>query len=156
MEKKTAYSYMVFLNSLTHSLSLLLTYEAEMWLYCRTTYMPMSYLYGKRIQGPITPLVLSLRKEIHPIPFKDINWNKQRNNCCKVSTFLKTLKLNLATCFGSEGVYIHVSICRRTCTIHIHFYKMFYGIPFTTLVSLSLNTGHFPNYEGDRLTELLN
>ncbi|CAH1441269.1 unnamed protein product [Lactuca virosa] len=59
-----------------------LFHPAEMWCYCRTTYMPMSYLYGKRIQGPITPLVLSLRKEIHPIPFEDINWNKQRNNCC--------------------------------------------------------------------------
>ncbi|KAI3740837.1 hypothetical protein L2E82_31311 [Cichorium intybus] len=58
-------------------------HPAEMWCYCRTTYMPMSYLYGKRIQGPITPLVSSLRKEIHPTPFAEINWNKQRNNCCK-------------------------------------------------------------------------
>ncbi|KAI3829346.1 hypothetical protein L1987_03466 [Smallanthus sonchifolius] len=58
-------------------------HPAEMWCYCRTTYMPMSYLYGKRIQGPITQLVLSLRKEIHPTLFEDINWNKQRNNCCK-------------------------------------------------------------------------
>nr|KAJ0228288.1 hypothetical protein LSAT_V11C100030420 [Lactuca sativa] len=49
--------------------------------------MPMSYLYGKRIQRPIKPLVLSLRKEIHPIPFKDINWNKQRNNCCKENLY---------------------------------------------------------------------
>ncbi|KAJ0946680.1 putative terpenoid cyclases/protein prenyltransferase alpha-alpha toroid [Helianthus annuus] len=39
---------------------------AEMWCYCRTTYMPMSYLYGKRIQGPITPLVSALQKESTP------------------------------------------------------------------------------------------
>ncbi|KAI3740612.1 hypothetical protein L2E82_31080 [Cichorium intybus] len=58
-------------------------HPAEMWCYCRTTYMPMSYLYGKRIHGPITPLVSSLRKEIHSTPFEEINWNKQRNNCCK-------------------------------------------------------------------------
>ncbi|PWA92682.1 squalene cyclase [Artemisia annua] len=57
--------------------------RAEMWCYCRTTYMPMSYLYGNRIQGPITQLVISLRKEIHLTPYEDINWNKQRNNCCK-------------------------------------------------------------------------
>ncbi|KAL7617668.1 hypothetical protein Lser_V15G02878 [Lactuca serriola] len=58
-------------------------HPAEMWCYCRTTYMPMSYLYGKRVQGPITPLVSSLRKEIYPTAFEHINWNKQRNNCCK-------------------------------------------------------------------------
>ncbi|KAK9057978.1 hypothetical protein SSX86_022818 [Deinandra increscens subsp. villosa] len=58
-------------------------HPAEMWCYCRTTYMPMSYLYGKRIQGPITHLVLSLREEIHGNLFDDINWNEQRNNCCK-------------------------------------------------------------------------
>ncbi|KAI3741565.1 hypothetical protein L1987_59239 [Smallanthus sonchifolius] len=54
-----------------------------MWCYCRTTYMPMSYLYGRKFHGPITDLVLQLRQEIHSIPYHDINWNKQRNNCCK-------------------------------------------------------------------------
>ncbi|KAI7757915.1 hypothetical protein M8C21_033608 [Ambrosia artemisiifolia] len=62
-------------------------HPAEMWCYCRTTYMPMSYLYGKRIQGPITHLVLSLREEIHRTPYVDINWDKQRNNCCKEDLF---------------------------------------------------------------------
>lgn len=54
-----------------------------MWCYCRTTYMPMSYLYERKYHGPITDLVLNLRQEIYPIPYEDINWNKQRHNCCK-------------------------------------------------------------------------
>nr|XP_043609057.1 dammarenediol II synthase-like [Erigeron canadensis] len=58
-------------------------HPAEMWCYCRTTYMPMSYLYGKRFQGPITNIVLSLREEIHCTSFDSIDWNAQRNNCCK-------------------------------------------------------------------------
>ncbi|XP_074333721.1 dammarenediol II synthase-like isoform X2 [Apium graveolens] len=58
-------------------------HPANMWCYCRTTYMPMSYLYGRKYHGPITDLVLKLRKEIHPIPYEDINWNNQRHNCCK-------------------------------------------------------------------------
>ncbi|KAL1834019.1 hypothetical protein ACET3Z_003670 [Daucus carota] len=58
-------------------------HPAKMWCYCRTTYMPMSYLYGKKYHGPITDLVLELRQEIHPIPYEDIDWNKQRHNCCK-------------------------------------------------------------------------
>ncbi|XP_063941883.1 dammarenediol II synthase-like isoform X3 [Daucus carota subsp. sativus] len=58
-------------------------HPAKMWCYCRTTYMPMSYLYGKKYHGTITDLVLELRQEIHPIPYEDIDWNKQRHNCCK-------------------------------------------------------------------------
>nr|XP_017234765.1 PREDICTED: dammarenediol II synthase-like isoform X1 [Daucus carota subsp. sativus]XP_017234838.1 PREDICTED: dammarenediol II synthase-like isoform X2 [Daucus carota subsp. sativus] len=58
-------------------------HPAKMWCYCRTTYMPMSYLYGRKYHGPITDLVLELRQEIHPIPYEDIDWNKQRHNCCK-------------------------------------------------------------------------
>ncbi|GKC00084.1 dammarenediol II synthase-like protein, partial [Tanacetum coccineum] len=58
-------------------------HPAKMWCYCRTTYMPMSYLYGRKFHGPITDLVLQLRQEIHPIPYHEINWNKQRHNCCK-------------------------------------------------------------------------
>ncbi|KAI3680965.1 hypothetical protein L6452_35745 [Arctium lappa] len=62
-------------------------HPAKMWCYCRTAYMPMSYLYGKKVQGPITDLVLQLRQEIHRIPYDEINWNKHRHNCCKEDLF---------------------------------------------------------------------
>ncbi|GFP81152.1 dammarenediol ii synthase [Phtheirospermum japonicum] len=58
-------------------------HPAKMWCYCRTTYMPMSYLYGKKYHGPITDLVLSLRQEIHVKPYDQIDWNKARHDCCK-------------------------------------------------------------------------
>ncbi|KAA8519488.1 hypothetical protein F0562_013744 [Nyssa sinensis] len=63
--------------------SVLPYHPAKMWCYCRTTYMPMSYLYGKKYVGPITDLVKSLRQEIHPTPYDEINWNKARHDCCK-------------------------------------------------------------------------
>lgn len=47
-------------------------------------YMPMSYLYGKRFVGPITPLILQLRKELHLQPYEEINWNKARRQYAKV------------------------------------------------------------------------
>ncbi|GKC66072.1 dammarenediol II synthase-like protein, partial [Tanacetum coccineum] len=62
-------------------------HPAKMWCYCRATYMPMSYLYGRKIHGPITDLLLLLREEIHCISYDEINWNKQRHNCCKADLF---------------------------------------------------------------------
>ena len=34
----------------------------RMWSYCRTVYMPMSYIYGLRYQGPVSDIVLQLRE----------------------------------------------------------------------------------------------
>lgn len=62
-------------------------HPAKMWCYCRTTYMPMSYLYGRKYHGPITDLVLSLRDEIHVKPYDQINWNKARHDCCKEDVY---------------------------------------------------------------------
>ncbi|GAY61018.1 hypothetical protein CUMW_206570 [Citrus unshiu] len=56
----------------------------SMICYCRLTYMPMSYLYGKRFVGPITPLILQLREEIYTQPYNEINWSKLRHYCAKV------------------------------------------------------------------------
>jgi len=52
--------------------------------YTRMVYMPMSYLYGKRFVGPLTPLIMLLRKELHLQPYEEINWNKARRLCAKV------------------------------------------------------------------------
>ncbi|MCO5606663.1 hypothetical protein L7F22_060852 [Adiantum nelumboides] len=53
------------------------------WCFCRTVYLAMSYVYGKRFTGNITETVLSLRNELFKIPYKDIDWNKARNECAK-------------------------------------------------------------------------
>ncbi|KAK2992166.1 hypothetical protein RJ640_016939 [Escallonia rubra] len=54
-----------------------------MWCHCRMVYLPMSYLYGKRFVGPITPTVLSLRKELYTVPYHEIDWGQARNLCAK-------------------------------------------------------------------------
>ncbi|KAK9282326.1 hypothetical protein L1049_005240 [Liquidambar formosana] len=58
-------------------------HPAKMWCYCRMTYMPMSYLYGKRFVGPITPLIQELRQELHTQPYHEIDWKKARHRCAK-------------------------------------------------------------------------
>ncbi|KAF4404565.1 hypothetical protein G4B88_005951 [Cannabis sativa] len=63
--------------------SFLPMYPAKMWCYCRLVYLPMSYLYGKRFVGPITPLILQLREELHTQPYDEINWKQVRHFCAK-------------------------------------------------------------------------
>ncbi|CAH9068562.1 unnamed protein product [Cuscuta europaea] len=55
----------------------------KMWCYCRMVYMPMSYLYGKKFVGPITPLILQLREELYDESYNEINWRKIRHLCAK-------------------------------------------------------------------------
>ncbi|XP_057805582.1 beta-amyrin synthase 2-like isoform X2 [Salvia miltiorrhiza] len=56
---------------------------AKMWCFCRMVYMPMSYLYGKRFVGPITPLILELREELYDQPYQQINWGSITHFCAK-------------------------------------------------------------------------
>ncbi|KAI4317444.1 hypothetical protein L6164_025311 [Bauhinia variegata] len=67
--------------------SFLPMHPAKMWCYCRLVYMPMSYLYGKRFFGPITPLILQLREELFTQPYHEVNWKKARHLCAKEDLF---------------------------------------------------------------------
>ncbi|KAJ4868108.1 Amyrin synthase LUP2 [Raphanus sativus] len=51
--------------------------------FCRLVYLFMSYFYGKRFVGPVTPLVLQLREELYVQAYEDINWNTARHLCAK-------------------------------------------------------------------------
>ncbi|XP_057464119.1 dammarenediol II synthase-like [Actinidia eriantha] len=64
-------------------------HPAKMWCYCRTTYMPMSYLYGRKYHGPITNLVKEIREEIHTKPYAEVDWNKARHDCCKEDLYYR-------------------------------------------------------------------
>ncbi|XP_024519017.1 cycloartenol synthase [Selaginella moellendorffii] len=58
-------------------------HPGRMWCHCRMVYLPMSYLYGRRFTGKITPKVEALRKELFNGPFEDVDWNRARNTCAK-------------------------------------------------------------------------
>nr|QBZ67935.1 euphol/tirucallol synthase [Euphorbia tirucalli] len=62
-------------------------HPAKMFCYCRMTYMPMSYLYGKKFVGPLTPLILQLRQEIYNQPYHTINWKSVRHLCAKEDNY---------------------------------------------------------------------
>lgn len=50
--------------------------------------MPMSYFYGKKFVGPITPLIKQIRQEIYNEPYEEIKWWKVRHLCAKVSLLI--------------------------------------------------------------------
>ncbi|XP_070673805.1 cycloartenol synthase-like isoform X2 [Malus domestica] len=54
-------------------------HPGRMWCHCRMVYLPMSYLYGKRFVGPITPTIRSLRKELYTVPYHEVDWNNACN-----------------------------------------------------------------------------
>ncbi|XP_021296977.1 cycloartenol synthase-like [Herrania umbratica] len=58
-------------------------HPGRMWCHCRMAYLPMSYLYGKRFVGPITPIILSLRKELYAVPYHEVDWHRARKTCAK-------------------------------------------------------------------------
>ncbi|KAJ6961708.1 hypothetical protein NC652_000601 [Populus alba x Populus x berolinensis] len=55
--------------------------------YCRLTYLPMAYLYGKQFVGPITPLILQIREEIYNEPYEKLNWRRVRHLCAKEDNY---------------------------------------------------------------------
>lgn len=85
---------------------------ANAMCYCRMVYMPMSYLYGKRFVGPITPLILQLRDELHLQPYESINWNQTRRLYAKVwfghfliFKFISHESINIPLLFLQEDMY---------------------------------------------------
>lgn len=51
----------------------------RMWCHCRMVYLPMAYIYARRIQARMSPLVINLRKELYNEEFDKIDWPRMRN-----------------------------------------------------------------------------
>ncbi|XP_034607262.1 cycloartenol synthase isoform X3 [Setaria viridis] len=58
-------------------------HPGRMWSHCRSVYLPMSYVYGKRFVGRMTQLVQELRNELYKDSYSHIDWNNARNQCAK-------------------------------------------------------------------------
>eukprot|EP01113_Clastostelium_recurvatum_P013550 TRINITY_DN1720_c0_g1_i1.p1 TRINITY_DN1720_c0_g1~~TRINITY_DN1720_c0_g1_i1.p1 ORF type:complete len:772 (-),score=162.82 TRINITY_DN1720_c0_g1_i1:108-2333(-) len=56
----------------------------RMWCHCRMVYLPMAYLYARRVSAKETPLVLALRKELYTKdqPYEKVYWPSM---CNKIS-----------------------------------------------------------------------
>lgn len=71
-------------------------HPSRLWCHARMVYLPMSYLYGHRVQLPLNPLIAELRAELYPMPYERIDWAEARDtiadsdNYTPVSPLLKS------------------------------------------------------------------
>ncbi|XP_062119830.1 beta-amyrin synthase-like [Humulus lupulus] len=68
-------------------------HPSKMLCYTRLTYLPMSYFYGRKYVGPITPLIQALREEIYNEPYKQIRWSKMRHLCVETDNYYRHSRL---------------------------------------------------------------
>eukprot|EP01112_Ceratiomyxa_fruticulosa_P004502 TRINITY_DN15039_c0_g1_i1.p1 TRINITY_DN15039_c0_g1~~TRINITY_DN15039_c0_g1_i1.p1 ORF type:complete len:485 (-),score=83.51 TRINITY_DN15039_c0_g1_i1:619-2073(-) len=59
----------------------------RMWCHCRMVYLPMSYIYARRITAKSTPLVLALRRELYTEKYEEIDWPKMCNNVSSLDMY---------------------------------------------------------------------
>ncbi|KAI8381007.1 terpenoid cyclases/protein prenyltransferase alpha-alpha toroid [Radiomyces spectabilis] len=63
------------------------------WVHTRLVYLPMGYVYARRLSAPLTTFTQSLREELYVQPYDQINWNQQRNNICEADLYMPHSKI---------------------------------------------------------------
>jgi squalene/oxidosqualene cyclase-like protein len=54
-------------------------HPSRMWCHSRMVYMPMSYLYGARVQMPVDARVQAIRSELYEQPYAQVDWESARD-----------------------------------------------------------------------------
>ena len=54
-------------------------HPSRMWCHTRMVYLPMSFLYGSRVQRPVDALTRALRSELYDEPYERIDWEAAKD-----------------------------------------------------------------------------
>lgn len=57
-------------------------HPGRFWCHCRVVVLAVCYLYGRRYQAPLDPLLTALRCELFAEPYDSINWRALRDRIC--------------------------------------------------------------------------
>ncbi len=74
------------------------------WCHTRMVYLPMSYCYGHRVRGEITPLVKELRRELYTETYENIRWKNHRFHVHETDAYVKPNRL-LKGLYAALNVY---------------------------------------------------
>jgi squalene/oxidosqualene cyclase-like protein len=63
-------------------------HPSRMWCHTRMVYLPMSYLYAKRVKADLSPLLTQLREEIYPVPYAEVDWEAHRGEVAPSDSYV--------------------------------------------------------------------
>lgn len=62
-------------------------HPSKLWCHCRMVYLPMSWLYARRVRAPETPLLADLRREIYAQPYQTVDWPAARERVAETDAY---------------------------------------------------------------------
>ncbi|HZW90942.1 MAG TPA: 2,3-oxidosqualene cyclase [Myxococcaceae bacterium] len=62
-------------------------HPSKLWCHCRMVYLPMSWLYGRRVQAKETPLLGAIRREIYTQPYETVDWAAARERVADTDAY---------------------------------------------------------------------
>jgi squalene/oxidosqualene cyclase-like protein len=68
-------------------------HPGRFWCHCRVVVLAVSYLYGRRYQAPLDPMLGALRSELFAAPFDSIDWRALRDMVCRQDRYFEPSRL---------------------------------------------------------------
>jgi squalene/oxidosqualene cyclase-like protein len=68
-------------------------HPSRIWCQCRVLMLAVCYLYGRRFQAPLDPLLSALRSELFAAPFDTIDWRAMRDNVWPADRYIGPSRL---------------------------------------------------------------
>jgi squalene/oxidosqualene cyclase-like protein len=62
-------------------------HPSRFWCHARVVALPTSYLYGHRVQLPLTPKLAEIRSELYDTPYERIAWEAHRDRVCPADSY---------------------------------------------------------------------
>lgn len=78
-------------------------HPGKYWCHNRMIFLPMSYCFGKKVKGELTPLVKELRTELYTTDYHSIDWKKARQEACEADVYHPVDKWYLRLCKITNG-----------------------------------------------------
>ena len=86
-------------------------HPSKLWCHCRMVYLPMSWLYGRRVQAKETPLLAAIRREIYAQPYETVDWAAAKERVADTDAYTpRTTYLRAAN--GVLGLWERVAPAR--------------------------------------------